>query len=336
MRARWDIAAARRIRKLIRLWRPQVVHVHDLNALTLAQTALVGFESLPIVFSCRTIPHRIGALRRAGRHPARFTAPNREVLRYLVSIGVHAAAVDIVPPGVSVPGGVTPRDWRKECRWPQGVSVCGVIGATGVGARASLRSVTSLLPEESREKLRIVVLGGASSGEGRIAGVAAFHAGFVDEIAPALAGLDFLCNLSGAESMGTATLDAMALRVPSVAYEAGGAGEYIENGRSGLVVPWGDSVAFAAAVSSLVNDRELRDTLAAFARARVSIQRHANGGSHGGDVPQSAACGRGIEDGFGDSVEKTGEQLFFGRKEQHRAASVPDSGTSGAGWRENR
>jgi glycosyltransferase involved in cell wall biosynthesis len=80
--------------------------------------------------------------------------------------------------------------------------------------------------------------------------------------------------------MGTAVLDAMALGVPPVTFDAGGAAEYIEDGKSGVVVKANDTVAFATALSSLVEDEEARETLAAFGPGRAaafSLSRLADG-----------------------------------------------------------
>jgi glycosyltransferase involved in cell wall biosynthesis len=52
----------------------------------------------------------------------------------------------------------------------------------------------------------------------------------------------------------TAVTEAMACGRPVVATEAGGLGEYIEHGRTGLLVPPDDDEAFADAVASLLTD----------------------------------------------------------------------------------
>jgi glycosyltransferase involved in cell wall biosynthesis len=270
MRGSWDIAAARRIRRLVRMWRPEIVHVHDVRSQALAQTALVGMSGVTLIVSCRAIPSRTGVLGRAGQRPARFIAPNSDIAQFLAALGVSQSKVDIIAPGVPVHRDVRPRDWHVECRWPRDAIICGVIGVSSARTAATLRQLLSHVDANVRNRLRLVLLGARVSGETRIASTIGFGAGFVDEIAPAIAGMDILCNLSGSESMSTAVLDAMGLGVPPVAFQESGASDYIEQGRSGLVVPSGDVVAFAAALSSLVENEELRDTLAAFGPGRAS------------------------------------------------------------------
>jgi glycosyltransferase involved in cell wall biosynthesis len=123
-------------------------------------------------------------------------------------------------------------------------------------------------------------LGGASAGLTTLGGIPAIRAGFVDEVHPAMAGLDVLWHPAASEGLGTAVIDAMALRVPPVAFRVGGLPELIVDQESGLLVPPGDVAAFAAAASRLVRDTELRKRIgdAGPARAGVfSVERMAEG-----------------------------------------------------------
>ena len=65
----------------------------------------------------------------------------------------------------------------------------------------------------------------------------AFSAGFVEDIIPAVAGLDVLWHPSRAEGLGTSVIDAMALGVPPIAFAVGGITEVVEHEFSGLLVP---------------------------------------------------------------------------------------------------
>ena len=271
MRGRWDLNAVRRIRRLVRMWHPQIIHVHDPRAHAIARKALVGLAGVVLIVNSRTVPRRATAARRPRSLPARFVAPNRDVVNFLTNVGVPASIIDLVPPAVPEPRDVNPRSWRTECRWPRDAVVCGVVGLSPDTGDKPLSDITRHLGERTRSRLRFVILGEVGgAGETTIAETVAFAAGFVDDIAAAVAGLDIVCNLSGAESMSTALLDAMALGVPPVTYDSAGASEYVAHGECGLVVSAGDAVAFAAALSSLVEDEEMRDTFAAFGPGRAA------------------------------------------------------------------
>lgn len=90
-----------------------------------------------------------------------------------------------------------------------------------------------------------------------------------DDIAELLAAADVFALPSLYEGSSLAVLEAMAARRPVVSSAIGGTDELIDDDRDGLLVPPGDAAALAAALRRLFSDRELRESLAAAARARV-------------------------------------------------------------------
>jgi glycosyltransferase involved in cell wall biosynthesis len=134
---------------------------------------------------------------------------------------------------------------------------------------AALDAIAAALPEVTRRRARLVLLGGVASGACNMRGLECFRAGFVDEVHAAMAGLDVLWHPSSAEGLGTAVIDAMALGVAPVAFAVGGLRELIEDGRSGLLVPPADTAAFAHAAARLVESAPLRAVLAARGRERA-------------------------------------------------------------------
>jgi glycosyltransferase involved in cell wall biosynthesis len=102
-----------------------------------------------------------------------------------------------------------------------------------------------------------------------VGGIPAYRAGFVDEIGPAVAGLDILLHPARAEGLGTAVLDAMAAGIPPVAFAVGGLTEVIADGESGILVPPADTREFAASTARLVLDEDMRARLGAAAGQRA-------------------------------------------------------------------
>ena len=262
MRGDWDLAAARRVRAVLRTWNADALHAHDARAHAIALAALIGRRALPLIVT-RRVPFVPRGRLKYGRRVARFIAISSAVRDALVSGGVDASRIDLVYSGVPRPHVVQPRDWRAECRWPADSVVCGIVGAmTAEKGVATLAAIGSHLPDATRETARLVLLGGQAAGSQPIGGIDAFRAGFVDEIHAAMAGLDILLHPSSAEGLGTAVIDAMAIGVPPIAFRVGGLPELIEDGRSGLLVPAGDTGAFAAALDRLVRDADFRRALA--------------------------------------------------------------------------
>jgi glycosyltransferase involved in cell wall biosynthesis len=87
-------------------------------------------------------------------------------------------------------------------------------------------------------------------------------AGRRDDIPAVTAALDVAVLPSYREAQGLVVLEAMALSRPIVATNVGGIPEMIENGVSGLLVPPHDAAALADAISRLLLDHPLADTLA--------------------------------------------------------------------------
>jgi glycosyltransferase involved in cell wall biosynthesis len=94
----------------------------------------------------------------------------------------------------------------------------------------------------------------ASSLRGR-----AFLAGFQPNVHAWLAAMDVVVQPSTAlESFGMALAEAQALGRPVIASRVGGMPEVVSDGVTGLVVPPGDAIALAAALSSLLEDPQRR------------------------------------------------------------------------------
>ncbi len=269
MRGEWDLAAARRLRALIRTWRPDLVHAHDGRAHAIALAALVGHGGIPLVVTRRApfTAHQLAL--RYGHRVSRFIASSHDVREALARGGTDPTRIEVVYSGVPAPAVERPRDWRRECRWPADAVLCGIIGTlTADDTTGALGAIAARLPPGVRRRTRLLLLGGAGVGRCQVGGVDAFRAGFVDDVQAAIAGVDVLWHPSGAEGLGTTLLDAMALGVPPVAFAVGAVPELIQDERSGLLAPAGDLAAFAAAAARLADDPALRASLAAGGRER--------------------------------------------------------------------
>lgn len=263
MRADWDIRAARKIRARIRAWNADLVHAHDARSHALALVALLGQRGVPLVVT-RRVPFTPRSVRmKYGDRVARFIAVSRAVRDAMVAGGVDESRIDVVHSGIEIPQlPVATRNWRDELGWPADSVICGIVGAmTGEKGIDLLDAIAAGLPHAIRGRTRLLLLGGEARGHLSVSGVAAFSAGFVDDIQPAMAGIDVLWHPSRAEGLGTAVLDAMALEVPPVAFAVGGLTEVTVSGESGILVPPGDIPAFAAAASRLITDPKLRRRL---------------------------------------------------------------------------
>jgi glycosyltransferase involved in cell wall biosynthesis len=96
--------------------------------------------------------------------------------------------------------------------------------------------------------------------------------GFSNDVPALLSSLHCFVNPSRyPEPFGMSALEAMAHGVPVVATRTGGITEIVEDGRSGLLVPPGDPVALAEAITGVVGDPALAERLSAGGRARAAV-----------------------------------------------------------------
>lgn len=103
---------------------------------------------------------------------------------------------------------------------------------------------------------------------------------WLPEIAQLYSAIDLFVSASRAESFGLAIAEAMASGTPVVATKTEGAKEIVEEGVTGLLVPIEDDDAIAAAVISLLNDRERSARIGSQAqevvRSQFGIERMIN------------------------------------------------------------
>ncbi len=263
MAADWDVRAARRIRARMRAWGVDLVHAHDARSHALAMIAMLGRNEMPLVVT-RRVPFAPRSVRvKYGHRVSRFIAISRAVKQAMTAGGIDGSRISVVHSGIATrPDPVTPRDWRAELRWDSDTVIAGVVGAmTAEKGIDLLASIGSAMPADSRKRTRVILLGGSQGTMQETGGLVVHSAGFVDDIDPAIKGLDMLWHPSKAEGLGTSVIDAMSLGVTPLAFATGGLPEVIENDVSGILVPAGDVKGFAAAATRLAGDASLRERL---------------------------------------------------------------------------
>lgn len=82
--------------------------------------------------------------------------------------------------------------------------------------------------------------------------------------------MDVVVHASDREPFGIVVVEAMALGKPVVAANSGGPAEIVTHGVDGLLTPFGDAEAMAAAIERLFRDPTLRESIGAAARMRAA------------------------------------------------------------------
>jgi glycosyltransferase involved in cell wall biosynthesis len=278
--------SARALSALIRRYRPDVVHLHFVNLLSLDVLVARLNRGVRLVLSDHTsdIPKERTALRRLllrGAQRAvsssidRVIAPSEYVHARLVRQGVSARKVTTIHNGVNLErfrsAAVT-----EDIRARYGMKPGGTI----------VVSISQLIPEKGIGYLidaavQVLQSGADVSfihvGDGRCAteyrakvqqlgiGDRFIFAGLLDltEIGSILRQSDvFALPCTWGEAFSLAVLEALAAGLPAIVTRVGGNGEAVEEGRNGLLIPPRDAAALAAAILALHDDPERRRKMA--------------------------------------------------------------------------
>lgn len=232
----------------------------------------------------RDLPRRAGAV----------TVASHTLARQVLGFGVPAERVFYLPNGTddrflqaAAPGRVPPSGRGDEASQRGGLTVLLYTRFWELDVRDVVAALAGIVAREP--VARLVVVGRGERGEerellrlARRAGLerAIDYRGWLapEEIPAVIAAADVaLAPLDDTlinRARGLAKLlELMAAGVPIVASRVGQAAEYIEDGRSGLLVAPGDPGALARAALTLLGDPELRARLSAGARARAAVYR---------------------------------------------------------------
>ncbi len=236
--------------------RPLIASIRGTDAASLLDQPLLRTTLLP-------------ALRRA----TWITSVNRAYLERVAQELPVAGRSSVIYNGVAAVS-------APDARWRAGTHNRGIVGCVGEFRRVKdipllIRGYAGVAPDWRRG----LVLGGPFEDRQEedwcrrlIAefgiGAEIRHTGRCERplVQPLMQSLGVYCQSSAYEGLPNALLEAAALGVPLVATAVGGMAEVIDHGVTGLLVPHGDAPALSAALSAVLRDEALAQSLSAGAR----------------------------------------------------------------------
>lgn len=251
----WEIGLDPRawwhLRRTISSFQPDVIHVHDSHALTLAATVALGRT----LVATRRVDFHVGRFG-AWRRPDRIIAVSEAVKRVLVRDGIAADAITVVPDGIDLEeirrAAIPPLDIRQQLRLAP-TSLLAVNAAALTGEKDQGTIVRAAHYARTLEPQLHWIIAGDGPMRDSLQDEIARHkvqnrvhlVGHVDRIEALIAEANVFVLSSKREGLGSAILTAMALGRPVVATAAGGIPEIVppEN-----LVPPGTADALAQKV----------------------------------------------------------------------------------------
>jgi glycosyltransferase involved in cell wall biosynthesis len=281
-----DLSAAWKLSRVLKQYRPDLVHAHDPHAVSMAALAL-SFGSVqpsPRLVASRRVDFHLqkhSFSRWKYRQVDTFVAASEAIRQILVDDGIPAARIVVVHDGIDVERlQKTPVASLREQFWlPHGAPVIVNVGA--LVAHKGQRFLVDAMPLVRRQvpDAQLVILG---EGELRPALERQIRdlglekhvilAGFREDVLPLMRSADLFVMSSVTEGLGSAVLDAMALGLAVVGTRAGGIPEAVVHGTTGLLVRPGDAAALAAAIVELLADAARRQRLGEAGCTRVAEQ----------------------------------------------------------------
>jgi glycosyltransferase involved in cell wall biosynthesis len=273
------------IRRALRETGPDVLHLH-LEASTLVG-ALAAFSLAPrplLVASVANDPYRqIGFHRWAGRRLARSMDLHITHSRGIRDSVLRAYAgrprrVEVVSLGIDLDR------FRRDLADPTRVAgyrggAAPVVGAIGrLVPQKAMHVLIAATPAllEAHPALRVLIVGDGplrADLEAQAARLGVAHAvrfaGYQDDVVSAYAAMDVFVLPSRDEGFGLVFLEAMAVGVPVVGTRVIGSEDAVEDGVTGLLVPYADPAALAAAVRGILASPDLAGRLRDTAAERV-------------------------------------------------------------------
>jgi glycosyltransferase involved in cell wall biosynthesis len=265
-----DLQALFGLYRMMRSFRPQIVHTHTAKAGMLGRIAARA-AGVPVVvhtyhghvlrgyFGGFTTAFYRAVERRLGASSDALVAVSEAVKSDLVALGVAPdAKIRVIPLGLDLQSlaGPLPRgSLRGEAGVGDGAPLVGIVGRlapikdVGTFLRAALE-VRAAVPEarfavvgDGEERARLE----EESARLGLAGAVFFH-GWRRDMAEVYGDLDLVVNCSRNEGTPVALIEALAAGRPVVATRVGGTPDLLGEGRRGALVPPGDAGALAAAV----------------------------------------------------------------------------------------
>lgn len=279
-----DLAAAWKLSRVLRQYRPDLVHAHDPHAVAMAGTAL-SFGALspapPLVASRRVDFHLSSNSfsRWKYRQVTRFIAASGAIRDILVQDGIPRDRITVVHDGIDV--GKVQRlptlDLHVEYWLPRGVPVIVNVGAL-VGHKGQ-KHLLEAMPLVMRElpDAHLVILGEGELRAPLEKQVKDLHLeravrlpGFREDVLSLMKSADLFVMSSVTEGLGSAVLDAMAMGLAVVGTHAGGIPEAVVEGETGLLVPPGEAAPLARAIVRLLKDPGMRARYGRAGQVRVA------------------------------------------------------------------
>jgi glycosyltransferase involved in cell wall biosynthesis len=279
-----DASFYRRLVKLARDERPDIVHIHSRRGADSVGGRAARRAGVPAILTRRVHSSEPGFWLRFKCAPYdAIVAISSAVQDELVARGIGDERLTLIPSAVDTtqycPDSGARDRLVSRFRLPADALIGGAVAQLipRKGLDRLLPVAAKLVAAEPRFRLLLFGQGPDRSALARtieLRGLVdrVLLCGFVDDLPALLPGLDLLLHPARREGLGVAVLEAMSAGVPVVASAVGGIVDLIDDGVTGRLIVPRDEHGWHDAVRELLADSNCRDTLAKGAREKVEAR----------------------------------------------------------------
>jgi glycosyltransferase involved in cell wall biosynthesis len=267
-----DVGLIRRLYQVIRLSRPDVVHLHSRIGADVMGGIAGRLAGVPVIHSRRQDnPESRMAVALKYRLHDRVIAISEAIGHILLSEGLPASKLRCVQDAVEITPRVDHPDqawFRKNFAIPEGAHALGVVAQLieRKGHSVLIDAMAKILAQFP--ETRVFFFGKGPLDDALNAAIRerglehrVHLAGFRNDLERVLPCLDLVVHPAHREGMGVSLLQASLAEVPIVATAVGGIPEAVKDGVTGVLVPPKDPDRLAAAILGLLEDPERRRQL---------------------------------------------------------------------------
>ncbi len=306
----FDMKAVGEIKKIIKEWKPDIVHTHS------------AFSGKLAAWLCR-VPCRFYTRHSAFPPSKKLTTfPGRQInglvnntlatdivavaeaaKKNLTDTGVNAKKITVIINGSEEVRRISPKEnltLKQELKIPESAFVCGISARLEpYKGHATLLDAAKTVVNKYPDVVFLII--GSGSCDSALKDQAASlgiadkirFVGFVNDVAPYYNIMNLNLNCSwGTETSCLALSEGMSLGLPAIATTYGGNPYMITEGVNGILVPEKDPAALSEAILSLIRDRDLLAKYAVGARAMYEEKFTARGMTEQLEVLYEASVNR--------------------------------------------
>ncbi|MBM4434405.1 MAG: glycosyltransferase family 4 protein [Chloroflexi bacterium] len=285
-----DLAALYRLVRILRGFRPHLVHTHMAKAGSLGRVA-ARLAGVPVVVHTfhgnvlrgyfGTVPSRafLQVERALAAMSTRVIAISARQAREIVDLGIaRPERIEVVPLGLDLaPFAAAPRGrFRAELGIPPGAPLAGIVARLVPIKAVDVFLEAAARVRAERPEATFVIVGDGELRDGLVARAQALglagavrFVGWRADLPAIYADLDVLALTSRNEGTPVSIIEALAAGTAVVATAVGGVPDLIEHGSTGLLARDGDPSGIARAIGELLGDPERRRALGRAGRDAV-------------------------------------------------------------------